>query len=309
MLGLRFSQGGSSMTWLSIVISQCWRCRSEMKMQNLELPLRVGMFRLFLEMTVLAFSLIMWGFRVLFYYTLLIRAFMRSWFTHAAVSTRVIQIHPYSQVCSTHFVKGCFAEYHSGLSLPSLIWFSGPASLWCTLQAHSVHLKLPLLVESQTSLGSPSGYLPSGEKFFKFRMRYQGFSFLFLSPIPAILFLFPLSTAPQGTKQLDNSSISEGSCTFSPHTLPPLEVNAVRVGSIHRALRANQISSAVRKKYDLPEGREDQLWVTREAVLNITVSEESNNWMIWPMFVWFIIRLIFEVKIRVLLRTIRILGG
>lgn len=82
--------------------------------------------------------------------------------------------------------------------------------------------------------------------------------FFFLSPIRAIFFLFPLSTAPQGAKQLDNSSVSEGSCTFPPHTLPPLEVNAVSVGSIHRALRANQINSAVRKIYDLPEGREAQ---------------------------------------------------
>lgn len=151
------------MTWLTIVTSQCWRCRSELKMQNLEPPLRMGW--LFLQMTASTFFLIMWGFRLLFYYTLLLRAFMRSWLTRAEVSTRGIQIHPYIQVCPTYFVKGCFAEHHSALSLPSPIWFSGPASFSCPLQARSVHLKLPLLMESQASLGSPSGCLSSGEEY------------------------------------------------------------------------------------------------------------------------------------------------
>lgn len=169
MPGLRISQGGSSMTWLTIVTSQCWRHRSELKMQNLETPLRAGCLGFFCRSQPRLFFN-MWGFRLILYYNLLIRAFMRNWLTHAEVSARGIQIHPYSQVWSTHFVKGCFAEHHSILSfscfsLPSPTWFPGPASLWCPLQACSAHQQLPLLVESQSSPGSPSGCLPTGEEY------------------------------------------------------------------------------------------------------------------------------------------------
>lgn len=115
MPGLRTSQGGSSMTWLTIVTSQCWRHRSELKMQNLETPLRAGCLGFFCRSQPRLFFN-MWGFRLILYYNLLIRAFMRNWLTHAEVSARGIQIHPYSQVWSTHFFKGCFAEHHSILS-------------------------------------------------------------------------------------------------------------------------------------------------------------------------------------------------
>jgi len=54
---------------------------------------------------------------------------------------------------------------------------------------------------------------------------------------------------------------------------------------VYRAPRANQVSGAVRKKYDLPEGRETELWVIREAVFNVTASAESISWLVWPPFV------------------------
>lgn len=247
------------------------------------------MFRLFLEKTASTFSFDMWGFRLLLYYNLLIRAFMRNQLTHAEVSTRGIQIHPYSQVCSTDFVRGVLQSTTllcSRPSQPHLIFRT------CLSQMPSPGMFCTPAITPARGVTDSSGFsfwvspvrrevlrLSSSEWVF-------GVLILFLKvQYQLYFFLFPLSAAPQGKKQLDNSSISEGSCTSPPHTLPSLKVNAVSVGSIHRALRANQISSAVRKKYDLPEGKEAQLWVTRKAVLNSTVSEESNDWMVWPIFV------------------------
>lgn len=149
------------------------------------------------------------------YYNLLIRAFTRKWVTHAEVSTRGIQIHLNSKMCSTHFVEGCFREHRSTLSFScsqpsqthlifstclSLMPSSGMRLCTCNYPcscSHSLPWVLLLTV-------------PPGDNYDNFQAQNEllGLVFCFLSTIPALFFFFPLCTTltPQRRKKLVNSS-------------------------------------------------------------------------------------------------------
>lgn len=204
--------------------------------------------------------------------------------THAEVLTRGIQIHLYSKVCSTHFVEGCFREHCSTLyflwSRPSqahLIFsisdaVSRHAPVHPCSWSHNLFWVLLLGVSHQET----------STMIFKPKMNCWVFHSVFLSNATSLLFL---STVDNSNSLEEKESLSEVSCTSPPHTFPSLEVNGVGVSRVYRAPRANQISRAVRKKYGLPEGREAQVWVTKEAVLNTTGSSESIIWLVWPTVV------------------------